>query len=842
MKLKKYQERALGTIPGNVGVKQFLEQLAVWRAKAHQDGEWLFDFAEKAWEKAGVPYSYWKKKDGLERPLPNFCLKIPTGGGKTLLAVKTIDLVQSLYLRRQTGLVVWIVPTSQIYLQTLNALEDRNHPYRQQLDIISAGRTLILEKTDTFTPQDMEERLAILMLMLPSASRANEESLKMFQDAGAFQAFFPPDEDREAHEKLLKRVSNLRTFEAEDAFGGKQVKTSLGNTIRLLEPLIILDEGHKAYSENAQRTLRNLNPCMIVELSATPPKEANRLVVISGDELHKEEMIKLDLHVTNKSSSWQDTMRAAMERRDELENKAKDYEANSNVYIRPICLIQVERTGKEQRDGKHIHAEDAREYLIGQGVQKDWIAVKSSEINEIKDFDDIGGLLSRDCPIRYIITKSALQEGWDCSFAYVLTVLTNPHSKTALTQLIGRILRQPYARRTHVSALDESYVFCFQRTDLLDEIRAGFKREGLEEMQGKIVRDGEDAGLTALREILPRDKFKKAAANMVLPAFVIRDGKSWRLVSYEAAILSRVDWSQVDLSPVEELPLSLEEKRDVEFSAGLGENLRDFARHAQAGLNSGEPKFDFAYAASHLLDIVPNPWVGYEFVERVFEKLLAKWKGKKQVVANNLVFILEEMRTQLAKERDRLAEGVFNQMLKDDLMHFIVVTHHLGKQMNRLPERMEIPQSSVKATRLDGSQFEMNLFDPTPDDAMNSLEREVASFLEEQSPLYFWYRNVPQRGYYVQGWQKSRIFADFIFTITGEVKSDYRKVFVLETKGLHLKNENTEYKKSVFELCNKRAREQSWNELVPAMQNKEIKFEVVFQDEWEKRLNELLVE
>jgi type III restriction enzyme len=170
----------------------------------------------------------------------------------------------------------------------------------------------------------------------------------------------------------------------------------------------------------------------------------------------------------------------------------------------------------------------------------------------------------------------------------------------------------------------------------------------------------------------------------------------------------------------------------------------------------------------------------------------------------------------------------------------VVVAHDLGKRMNRLPERMEVPQSAVKATRLDGNQFEMNLFDLTPDDSMNSLEREVASFLEEQSPLYFWYRNVPQRGYYVQGWQKSRIFADFIFTTTGDVKSDYRKVFVLETKGLHLKNEKTEYKQSVFELCNKRAKEKAWNELVPAMRDKEIKFEVVFQDEWEKRLNELL--
>src|SRR2546429_2949151 len=52
---------------------------------------------------------------------------------------------------------------------------------------------------------------------------------------------------------------------------------------------------------------------------------------------------------------------------------------------------------------------------------------------------------------------------------------------------------------------------------------------------------------------------------------------------------------------------------------------------------------------------------------------------------------------------------------------------------------------------LDGSQFEMNLFDPVPADSLNSLEREVASFLDEQSRLYFWYRNIPRRGHYVQG-------------------------------------------------------------------------------------------
>lgn len=835
MKLKEYQERTLAE------VKRFLEQLIAWRGRAREGDDWLFDFAEKAWEKAGVGRMYLKKRDGLQRPLPSFCLKIPTGGGKTFLAVKTIDLVQSIYRQRQTGLVVWIVPTQQIYQQTLLRLRDRDDPYRQHLDIMSAGRTLILEKTDAFTLQDMEERLAVLLLMLPSASRANKEALRMFRDSGAFQTFFPSDEDKQGHAKLLERTPNLETFENADPFWGRQVKTSLGNTIRLLEPLIILDEGHKAYGAIAQDTLRNLNPCMIVELSATPPKGANKLVEISGKELHQEEMIKLDLHVVNKASNnWRDTIRAAMARRDDLEEKARAYEANSNVYICPICLIQVERTGKEQRDGKRIHSEDVREYLIGQGVPKDGIAVKSAELNELKDFENVGGLLSRDCPIRYIITKHALQEGWDCSFAYVLAILTNPHSKTALTQLVGRILRQPYARKTHVLDLDESYVYCFQRNKVMDEIREGFDREGLQDLQGRVVKDAKDLQGSETQLIGPREHFRAAAADLVLPAFVIRDGKDWRLVSYEGDILSQVRWQDADVTPLFDLTLSLEEKRDVELRAGLTEDLAELTGKGPRAVGNGKLQIDYAYAAAHLLDAVPNPWIGYDFVEQVFGKLLRKYKGKEQVVANNLVFILEELRTRLEQERDRLAQDAFNRLLGEDKMRFMVVLHHL--EMNRPPKEIEMQKSAKRATRLDGSQFLLNLYDPMPEDSLNSLEHKVASFLDGQSRLYFWYRNIPHHGYYVQGWKKSRIYADFIFTADGAMKekNDYRKVFVLETKGLHLKNENTAYKKSVFALCNDHAKRKTWNELAPAMQNREVTYEVVFQDEWESRLNQLL--
>ena len=260
---------------------------------------------------------------------------------------------------------------------------------------------------------------------------------------------------------------------------------------------------------------------MIVELSATPPGGANVLVDVRGHELNAEEMVKLDLHISNRASAnWKDTLLASIEHRQRLEEEARTYEAETGVYIRPICLIQVERTGRDQRRPGVVHADDVRDYLLRHpGIGAEHVAVKTSQRDELKEVDEAGGLLSRECPIRFIITKQALQEGWDCSFAYVLAILTNPGSKSALTQLVGRILRQPYAKKTRVPWLDESYVFCFQRrgADLLKEVRKGFGLEGLQGLEGK-VRDRprrtaphQDGGDRATRAVPERGARSRAA-------------------------------------------------------------------------------------------------------------------------------------------------------------------------------------------------------------------------------------------------------------------------------------------------------------------------------------------
>ena len=853
MILKEYQRRTLAT------VREFLEGLAKWRGNAAAALEAVpeldFDWVRKAWEKSIPARAYHPRRNGLGEPLPSFCLKIPTGGGKTLLATKVVDLVNTHYRKRQTGLVLWIVPSTQIYNQTLKALKDRDHPYRQQLDMASAGRTLTLEKTSGFGPRDVRENLCVLLLMLPSANRETREQLRMFRDSGGFDRFFPADDDVAAHRKLLNDVPNLDTFEQEGGFWGRHAKTSLGNTLRLLRPLIILDEGHKAYSRNAKATLEGFNPCMIVELSATPPRGANVLVDIQGRELNEEEMIKLDLHIRNSAStSWKNTLLASIEHRRRLEEEARAHEANTGVYIRPICLIQVERTGKDQRRPGVVHADDVRDYLLRHpGISQELIEVKTSQKDELKAVDEAGGLLSRECPIRFIITKQALQEGWDCSFAYVLAILTNPGSTSALTQLVGRILRQPYARKTRVPWLDECYVFCFQRrgADLLREVRKGFGLEGLYGLEGKIVTapEGEPAQPSGTVTLKQRERYRNAARDLVLPAFVIKDEGEWRPVQYEADVLSRVPWDEVDVSPLFDLPLGRGVPGDVELRAGLDdEPLLDDPEAAANRLSAsgkGLPQrespggeIDYYFAASHLLDAMPNPWRGHEAARRVFGALLERHPHER--VAGNYVFILEELRKRLETERDRLSRRVFEEMLAAETMRFLVVTDDL--KLNRLPRTIDTIMGK-QANREDGGQYLLNLFDRTNEDELNGLENKVATYLDRQERLFFWYRNRARKDYYVQGWKRGRIYADFIFTLRpdeADAGDEYRYVFVMETKGVFRDIMDTDYKRSVFDICTEHASRKDWAELVPAMRDKVMRFEIVDEDEWEQRLNAML--
>ena len=293
------------------------------------------------------------RHDGIGRSVPNVCLKLPTGAGKTYLATRAVEQLHRLFHRRATGLVLWIVPSDAIYTQTWKTLADREHPYRMTLERASGGRVKLLRRSDGFARADTDHYLCVFLMMMAAAARKETEVLKMFQDSGKYPGFFPAEDDFEAQRELLALVPNLETLDlAEGAWqGGPCVKQSLGNVLCLTRPTIILDEGPTAYSPIRRATVAKFNPSFILELSATPNRakeqQSNVLHSVTGMALKKEEMVKLPLILHNAGKgTWEGTLAAAHGKLEELQTLADRERQETGRYVRPILLVRVERVGR----------------------------------------------------------------------------------------------------------------------------------------------------------------------------------------------------------------------------------------------------------------------------------------------------------------------------------------------------------------------------------------------------------------------------------------------------------------------------------------------------------------
>ena len=542
MELKQYQRQSLDAFDTWRKALDHAHEQAVRSVSALEGAgldvpDEVRDFPRAAWKQLaqtdGVANSagqYIGRSDDAGRPIPHACFKIPTGGGKTLLGAAALER-----LGRQTGFVLWIVPTRAIYEQTKIALWSREHPCRQFLERASAGRVKVLEKDEPFTRADTEHYLCVMLLMLPAANRQKgREFLRIFRDSGRYPTLFPDADDERGEAELLDRHSDLERTSAD-----ARVKHSLFNALKILRPVVVLDEAHKAYggkgAEEFVRAVNRLDPSLVIELSATPNRKiSNLLVDVSGIELKQEEMIKLPVQVSSFSNiEWRDTLAHAHDKLDDLARHAGELQANEGRYIRPIAVVRVERTGAKQRDGEHIHAEDVRDYLVQNlGESPDAVRVKSAERDEIAGID----LLSDISPVRWIITRAALMEGWDCPFASLLVMLDNTNSQRALTQLVGRVMRQPHARRTGREALDQCYVYCWQTAvgTAVGQVKRGLEAEGLTGLGDDVI------GFVAvdLEQLTVQRRARFRGRDIFLPKVLHRDGAGgWCDLDYQRHIL-----------------------------------------------------------------------------------------------------------------------------------------------------------------------------------------------------------------------------------------------------------------------------------------------------------------
>lgn len=799
MELKEYQTRTLDTFARWLDALAEAEQTSEQGSRALEQAgvdvpQELRNYPHTAWKRLAVAGGvaptagrYVNRTDDAGRPIPHVCFKLPTGGGKTLLAAAALER-----LSRQVGLTLWITPTRAIYEQTKAALKSREHPYRQILERASAGRVMLLEKDDHFTKADTANYLCVMMLMLPAANRQKgKEFLRMFRDSGRYPTLFPDGDDAFGDTRLLFDHPDLERMPGEGP-----VKHSLFNVFKMLRPVVVLDEAHKAYGRRHQagkefaRSVNRLNPRLVIELSATPNRGiSNLLVDIGGTELKAEEMIKLPVKVTAFSNvSWQDTLLAAHEELERLSAEAESLHAHEGRSIRPIAVVRVERTGKDQRDGERVHAEDVRDYLIQNlGIASDAVAVKSSERNELAGAD----LLSEYCPIRWIVTKAALMEGWDCPFAYMLVMLDNTTAKRAITQLVGRVMRQPHARLTGREALDQCYVYCWNTAvgEAVEYVKLGLETEGLTGLSGEIRSDAAEN----MRPVEVRRRKSFRDRDIFLPLVLHRNGTNWRELDYMRDILPEIDWEGIAAPAVGDS----QAQTAVRQSATVDIEDNATTVHEDQKL-SIDKTVKLSWFARRLADIVPNPWqaarIGHDLI------IALRRSGETDDnIYDRRSHIMHELRKSVSEVIDKQAHAVFVEKLQSKEIRFDL---RAGLPAYRIAKQYEIsvPEDGAIMAGEDYRPLQLSLFEPIYTHQFDtSLERRFARYLDEQKALRWWHRIAARQGgeYYLRGWKQNRVWPDFV-AIAGSENSR-QQLLIFETKGAHLDGSDTQYKKFLLD-------------------------------------------
>ncbi|TVQ85265.1 MAG: restriction endonuclease subunit R [Micavibrio sp.] len=417
IQLKNYQVKTLDTL------KAYLQ------AARFKGAEAAYDETEKPGVVNTRPYQALPELPEV----PFVCLRLPTGGGKTLLSAHTVRIAAETYLERDFPLVLWLVPSNTIRQQTLETLKTPSNPNYKALHDAFGGQFTVMDITD-FTmirPHDLQSKAVVVVgtVQTIKTEESNKDARKVYAH-------------NENLEPLFTRLpADARDF---DKIGETdKIRFSFVNLLRMQRPLVLVDEAHNNSTTLGLELFRRINAACVVEFTATPARNSNVLHSVSAMELKAEEMIKLPIVLTE-HSGWEEAVRDSILTRSRLEKTAKD----DAQYIRPIVLFQAENKAQD------ITWQVLKDHLIqNENIPEEKIAVVTGDQRELDGIN----LFDPNCPIDYVITVQALKEGWDCSFAYVFCSVANIHSAKDVEQILGRVLRMPYAKRRSHEDLNRAY-------------------------------------------------------------------------------------------------------------------------------------------------------------------------------------------------------------------------------------------------------------------------------------------------------------------------------------------------------------------------------------------------
>ncbi len=747
---KDYQNKVLASIEAFIGY-----------LKKYKEPDFAFNkyLKERTIEETGISENVAYKDFPKNAKTPFACIRVPTGGGKTLLAVETIAKTQINFLERKGGLVMLFVPSEAIYSQTLAKLKDFNDFHRQilaqnfnQIYVFSKDEALKQLRLHHF----QNGSLTIIVSIIDSFTMGK----KVFDDGiDGFEQF----------NDIIEKNQNLILEEISSEKKSQKIgKISLFNIIRAFNPQIIIDEGHLHKSDLIQSTIFDLNPSIIWEFSATPQVNSNIIHRTSPFDLKKEQMIKLPIQI-RQEPTWQDVLEKAIILQKELEEKAKKEEENGGKYLRPIVLIRPNQI-KESDDEAKITPAKIKEYIkknhpqiltkeddeIAYQLAERYCESNSQSAKRIDTLGEVKNLFSKNSNIRFIIAYNAIREGWDCSFAYIYANLSNIKSETDAEQFLGRILRMPYAKQFQNEDLNKAYVISVGKNNDATELEAGVNsiisiltKSGFDKNEAqKSVATGNKN-----EETLPIiAKKQQNIDKILLPQIYFEDEKLDRFCH----LMSGFNLGNIEL------------KDDLELivkTAGIVEiDIDEKDEWSKKGLDNELSIGFLDFSSQDLIGFIAKQARDKNFPKELQIKIIKNWveellkKQDLKSLARNLFALIEYYKKQKKELIENCQRSNFEKAANDKKI--------------KIKNDFELIFDEKQEIYGNYSSFANSIYDKC--DNLNNLEKNEINKINFGENDWF-YRNRSKKDFYLQGWW-GKFYPDFIVFKGG-------KITILETKG-----------------------------------------------------------
>ncbi len=362
---------------------------------------------------------------------------------------------------------------------------------------------------------------------------------------------------------------------------------------------------------------------------------------------------------------------------------------------------------------------------------------------------------------------------------------------------MGRILRQPNAKKTGNKLLDESYVYYSQGSsqNILIQISYGFEKEGLEDLKGNINIIG-GANQFQPKKVKIQNKFKRYSYSFFLPVWIfVKNDKEKRRFNYSVDIKSKLDFINFDLSKDQfnkiKSSLSKETKERKVLIVSLNDESHMMARGETESIENRD-KINVNYLSRRLAEIVDNPFVARDISEKflnLFRKNISELE-----LSEHFGYIISELLKIIIDSKSDREEKIFKKYLDQKKLELVISDRNDG---------FKIPESFSMRPNNNIFNYEHYLFDDFEIDSLNTLEKDVAELLENQEKILWWFRNRESKDWYsIQGWKENKIHPDFVAAKKSN-KGKLEIVYVLESKGDYLEgNLDTNYKRKVLDILN----------------------------------------